>query len=571
MIPFFFALFNTPLNLKGSIVNLFVVITGSAFAIFSAMILAYVSMVTSIGPWIAPTLVLVTSVLLKMRKVRKPQKVEEQEMALAQTAGNVGGIVAVAIGFTLPTLYFLDPNILREWIASPLYFCALIGAATISAGSLGMYLAKRLGEKFVYKDKLKFPVSLLVNEMITSQSQGKQVKDMLTGLFSTGAFCFIRDGMLAFKGFLPRSIDILPSIFGRELSLALYTGPTLWAVGFTTGAVIAIPLVIGMLSKYLVLYPINHHSIYLPFKIFEIQSTEAFTMAFCSGLVVAEALFGIHKYPKIIWNSIRGCVNYESLKNIFNRKKENSINGKMDLKSFIELAIVLIVSSSFLFYLHFSFVSQIVVVGLTLISTYQISLMGAKIGMIPFGRFATFVMIPTMLLFKIDYVQITFLCIFVNVCSAVASDLLFDYKVGELCAVSFKNIRRYQWLGLIITAICIGFLFWLLFTNFQIGSPELFAQRGKARALLIQSTGFNYWVLLMGAIYGLIIKQVGVSPALVLGGLLMPNSLSIGLILGGLVSRYFKQPDKYFPFWSGVLAGESIWILLTMLLKLVGI
>ena len=91
---------------------------------------------------------------------------------------------------------------------------------------------------------------------------------------------------------------------------------------------------------------------------------------------------------------------------------------------------------------------------------------------------------------------------FVSVCGGVASDLLFDYKVGQMCNIKFNRMHCYQWFGLIVTSLSMGFFLWILFTTFKLGSPELFAQRGKARALLIQSTHFNMWVLALGIFFG---------------------------------------------------------------------
>ncbi len=568
--------------------SLFISITGIIFSVLSCMILLYVSIVTGIGPWIAPTLVLATSLLLKTRKNKKPQIVENQEMALIQTIGSVGALVAVAIGFTLPTLYFLDAKIFNAWLETPLYFCTLMFAATLSAGILGMYLAKIWGEKFVYQEKLKFPVSLLIHRMITSQSEGKQVKQMLLGFSSTTFFCLIRDGIFAIKGFLPKIVYLFSSVFGKEIGFSLFTGPTLWAVGFTAGTSIAIPLLVGIFSKYLVLYPINYHSIYLPYKLFDIQSEESFVLAFGGGLVLAEAILGLSKYPKIILNSIRDNFDLakikETIKNIISR---NMMSGVMPTsshtennrvikvlqeryKEIFEVIVVLCSAFAFFTYLNFSLSAQIFIIVLTLIATYQISVMGAKVGLVPFGRFATFVMIPSMLIFKLDYIQITLLCVFVNVCSAVASDLLFDYKVGELCGIKFQRVRKYQWLGLVVTALSIGILLWLILTNFEVGSPELGALRAKSRALLIQSTGFNYTVLLLGGLYGVFISKFKISTPMVLGGILMSNNISIGIILGGFCSKLFKKPENMFPFWSGVFASEAIWILVNMLLKLAG-
>jgi hypothetical protein len=109
----------------------------------------------------------------------------------------------------------------------------------------------------------------------------------------------------------------------------------------------------------------------------------------------------------------------------------------------------------------------------------------------------------------------------------------------------------------------------LLFTSFQIGSPDLFAQRGKSRALLIQSLNFNWIIVVLGFLYGIILKKLKLSPTMVFGGLLMPNHLTIGLVIGAVTSWLSKNSKEQGPIWSGVFAGESLWILFSILLKMI--
>ncbi len=568
--------------------NFTVVLIGTFFALFSSIILAYVSMATGAGPWIAPTLVLMASVLLKMRqKVQKPEEIN-RDLALIQSIGAVGGIVAVGIGFTLPMLYFLDKEIFDSWVQAPFKFCSLITVVCIVGGGFGIYLARMFSEKLIIKENLNFPVSRLTYRMITTQSQGKQLKDMLVGFFSTAFFCFIRDGFLGFRGFLPKTFFLFRSVLGNKFALSLFLGPTLWAVGFISGAVITIPLLVGMLSKYFIIYPINNHATYLPWCFFLPLEGDFFTTAFCAGIALTEALFGVVRYPSIIWNSIKAYfVNKRGMAEGVRPDFEdmppqkamivtvNKVITKIKNNSYLGLEAVLVIFAAVLLLSFFKFTlpTQIFVLILTVIATYQISWLGGKIGLIPFGRFATFIMLPTMILFKLDYIQLTLLCVFFNVCAAGASDLLFDYKVGQLCGISFSKIHRCQWIGLVAASCGMGIFFWLLFYSFQIGSPDLFAYRGMARALLIKSLSFDWRVVVIGGIYSVLIRQFKINPILTLSGILMPNNLSIGLIIGGLSSLFVRKvwktdPEEYSSFWSGVFASEALWILFGMLLKI---
>jgi hypothetical protein len=73
---------------------------------------------------------------------------------------------------------------------------------------------------------------------------------------------------------------------------------------------------------------------------------------------------------------------------------------------------------------------------------------------------------------------------------------------------------------------------------------------------------FNYMVVLVGIVFGLILKRAKMSPMLVLGGLLMPLNITLGLVVGGLISMLVKDREQWYPFWSGVFAANSIWMLI---------
>jgi len=74
--------------------------------------------------------------------------------------------------------------------------------------------------------------------------------------------------------------------------------------------------------------------------------------------------------------------------------------------------------------------------------------------------------------------------------------------------------------------------------------------------------------LILGFLYGVLLKKFKVNPTMVFGGILMPNSLTIGLMVGAVISWFTKKSKEKQPFWSGVFAGESMWILISMLLRM---
>lgn len=544
---------NKPLPLSKSGIFLSILLT-----FFSTFVLAYISMATMLGPWIAPTLVLLASLCFRFKKQYSSDE-KNREIALIQTAGSLGGIIATAVGFTIPTLFFLDKAQFSTLLASPISFSFLIGSTCLAGGSLGIIIGKALKGKFLHNKSLPHPYSHLIHKTITAQEQGKQSKQLLAGFSLSWAFCFVRDKLLTCKEFF-----VFPSLLGQGVPIVIM--PMLWAIGFIAGAKIIFPLLVGMLSKYLVILPINNHSLYLPIKLFPVYEQEIFGMAFCSGLILAEILPGLLKYPGIIVNQIKNYSGYSYINKVSHYKNHLkalvSWKGK-DLEGIFSLIAIALV----LLFLHFSLLSLFIIIPLTIIAAYNVSTIGCKIGLVQIGRFTTFVMIPMLLFFPMTPLQVTFLCVLVASCITTTSDVLFGYKIGSLCSVEEKQTHRLQWLGLIVTALCIGFFLWLLFTNLEIGSTELFAQRGKARALLIQSFTFDWIIVIIGLLFGLLLQRLKISPSMVLGGILMPNGLTIGLVFGAIGAFIIKKRQEYFPFFSGLSAGESIWFLLSLLLQ----
>ena len=231
-----------------------------------------------------------------------------------------------------------------------------------------------------------------------------------------------------------------------------------------------------------------------------------------------------------------------------------------------ELVCSMLLTVSVLSFFNFSLLSQMYLIVGTFICTYQIVYIAGKIGLAQLGRFATFVMVPAMFIFTLDYVQIVLIALFVEVCGGVATDILFGRKIAHLMSIKSTTMRKYQYIGLVISSLAIGIIFWLLINHFQLGSAELLAQRAQSRQLLIHVQSFDYYVLALGFIFGLILKKTKMSPMLVLGGLLMPLNVSIGLMVGGLLTLFVKDKEEWYPLWSGVFAANSLWMLVKTVL-----
>ncbi len=289
------------------------------------------------------------------------------------------------------------------------------------------------------------------------------------------------------------------------------------------------------------------------------MSSDTFSIAFCSGLIVSELLISMPGYIKKWRKSLTFTTIPQSL--------PPSKTSWLKTPHLLEFCGITFSIFLLLHFYSFPLLAQVCLVLFTLFATKAICQIAGKIGMLPFGRFSTFIVVPLLLIFRLNAVQVTIICVFFDICAATASDLLFDYKIGDLCGINRKDMFKYQWIGLIITAASIGIIFWLLFTNLHLGSEALFAQRGKAKALLLQSLCFDKYIVFCGILFGWLLKRLKISSTMVFGGLIMPNAISIGLILGGLGTKLIKQPDNLQPLCAGILASESLWIIITILAK----
>jgi hypothetical protein len=68
-------------------------------------------------------------------------------------------------------------------------------------------------------------------------------------------------------------------------------------------------------------------------------------------------------------------------------------------------------------------------------------------------------------------------------------------------------------------------------------------------------------VLIIGAVFSFLISRLKVNALLVLGGILMPINISLGLIFGGILAIFSRDRSSWDPFWSGVFAANSLWML----------
>ena len=539
--------------------NFQLIIISTLLSIFSTVVMAYISMATPIGPWIAPTLALFSAMIFHLMRT-KTDLIKKQTLVVS--AGSIGGIVATAFGFAFPTLYFLSPTIFEQLIANRFEFLLITGGLALVAGGYGLLIADILEHRFIEQEKLVFPIGELVYEMLISlQNSMRKTYELLVGFVSATIYCMLQDGFVGLKGFIPRSITLINAQLIWPFALPTISFdllPIWWAIGFVSGYIIALPLFIGMLGKIFIVGPVHNF-------FFEHVVVSDFILAFASGMVLFGALKGFgsitYRFFMQAKNDMLQLQASEKISNVFffDRCRIWFVTNKKTICGGIMIGTAAV---CYLSWMNFNFLEQLFLMVFTAICVYQITLIAGKTGLALLGRFATFVMVPALIFFDIDFTQIAILATFVEIAGGVATDVLFGRKMAYLANVPRSEIRRYQVFGLIVSAISIGLVLWYLINHFQLGSEQLFAQRAQARALFVSVRKFDLLVLALGAFFGFLLTWAKMSPMLVMGGLIMPINITIGLCTGGLLAYFTSQPEEKYPFWSGVFTASSLWMVL---------
>ncbi len=526
------------------------IVVSILLSIISTAIMSYIALATSTGPWIEPTLVLLGILIFRFTLSQTKMMSINHAIGYSTVSGAIGGIVAIACAWTFPVLYFLDPLLFNAWMSSPFYFSSLLGATVLAAGGLGFIVANSLEQYLLDDMNIEFPIGALVHKMIFAQDQARKTVELLVGASITTLLTLINNC----SSMIFDKINIIPALsYGLlripSICIRFDLFPIFLSIGFVTGHVIALPLLFGLISKIFLIEPLQRF-------FFPALAAQDFLNNFVSGIVIQGALFSLTELPRMVISTFKHAnQNYliKSINNFSFFKKRHTL---------AQIIGGLLFLFAFLYYFNLSIFAQLYLIIFTLVCIYQVLLIAGKTGLAPFPRFATFVLIPGMIIFSFDAVQIMIVSAFVEICCGVAVDVLFGRKMAKLSGMDHYKTMLFQLLGLIICSLVIGIIFYFLIHRFSLGSPELFAQRAQARALLVQSKHFSYLITLLGAIFGFLLRFIKVNYLLVIGSLLMQPELSFSLILGGLFTYLVKSKEEWEPFWSGVFAASSLLMLI---------
>ena len=338
--------------------------------------------------------------------------------------------VPYLILFTAASVYGASANTLT-------ICCAYVVHGT-TAGGLGMLIAHVYAPVFLADATMSFPIGQMTYGLISVSSSIKKAYELIAGLCTA----FVFSALQFFTTLVPKKILlahsrtlgwlIVPQVLLRSEWILM-----LVAIGFVTGHVIAVPLAVGVLIKFIAADPI-HQSFFCEL------ASEDFFFAFCSGVVLQSTFMSLIELPHII---------YKFFKNAPSKRIFLSNYITLTAVQCIFLGTFLVSTVLFLWYLNFSFLSQAYLLVFTALCTYQIAIIGGKAGLAPVGRFATWVMVPFLMLFGFDPLQITVVATFVEISGMVVVDALFGRKMAQLAQLDTRKVVCYQIAGLVVSSL----------------------------------------------------------------------------------------------------------------------
>lgn len=533
--------------------TLIALLSASLFVCFSVAVQSYISMATPIGPWIEPIVAL--AMLLLSRIIlffwRGEENSTTRVIGLTTAAAGVGGAVAIAFGFAFPTLYFWDKALFDSWMANPGYLVLVTGGITLAGGCFAFMLASYFEKTMLDDPKMPFPIGEMVGKMLSITDHIWRSITLAIGFVAT---LFVSAVQWTWQ-LVPDTFTLLsggewgllriPRIILQMDLVFVYL-----AIGFIAGSILVVPLLVGVISKTFLLVPL--HRLFFT----HLSFNDTFIFAFAGGIILQEALWSVAKIPPLLLNAfkklqcwMRSCTS------------EKTTFTRTDVMQIAQTVLALAVCIAYFSWMSFSMPAQLYLYLFTIVCVAQVVVIGGKAGMVPMGRYATFILLPGVFLFSYSYTQSMLVSLFAWLVGMITVDLLFGRVTARMINIKRSSVIWFQFFGLVLSAALVGIIFWLLITYLGLGSAALSVVRAQNRALLLTAWRLDIIVLVLGGLFGMLLNVLKINPVLVFTGLFIQEQYSLLLIMGGLFALLVKNREKWEPFWSGVFAGGSLWML----------
>jgi len=477
------------------------------------------------------------------------------ENNIVQTIASAGESLAAGVIFTVPALILLELNPTIFYI----FLISLVG------GLLGVVFMIPIRKKFIEEEKeLPYPEGRACAEVLKAGDEGgKKAKLVFEGLFAGFFYRFLAIGLKLFP-------DVFSFKFKSKFDLGFENSPALLGVGIILGRRTSFFLLGGGLLGWSVLIPLIG-SFVPEARFFEpIEIWSKYIRYIGAGAVFAG---GFISFMKVI-------IPLVSEREILSFKP-----GEKDLSlSFVLISLVLIYLFISLFpTFNQNFFTSLLIIVFTLIfvivSSKIVGLIGSSSNPVSGMTIATLFTVSVIVYAmgergKVAMLSALTVGAIVCISAAIAGDTSQDLKTGYLVGATPKFQQIGEIIGVITSAIFIGFTLFILHKAYVIGSEKLSAPQATLMSLIVKGIfegNLPYNLFLSGVMIAIFLEVLGVSSLPVAVGLYLPLSLSTPIAIGGVLSEFIGKKDKGILLASGFVAGDAISGIVLAILILGGI
>ena len=502
------------------------------------------------------------------------------ENNMVQTIGSAGESVAAGAIFTIPALFLWAeegkiafPSILT------IFLIALFG------GVLGVCFMVPLRQALIVEEHgtLPFPEGTACAEvLLAGEEGGAKAGTVFAGLGIAGFYKFLADGLklfpseigYAFKGYAGSQlgIQVLPSLAG----VGFICGPKIASYMFAGGTLswfVLMPL-IALFGGDAVIFPGTEPiSTLTPSELWS-----NYIKYIGAGAVAAGGMISLIKTFPLIIRTFR-----QAMASMKKKHDANTLRTEQDLPMPLLLGVILAI-----------------VIAIWLIPTFPVSPIGALI-VVVFGFFfasvssrmvgligssnnpvsgmaiatliiATLVLKATGTVGTTGMVGAIAIGGIICIVAAIAGDTSQDLKTGFIVGATPKKQQIGEIIGVVVSALAVGFVLYLLNEAWGYGNEDLPAAQATMMKMLVEgimNADLPWGLILTGVFIAIAVEilKVPVMPFAV--GMYLPFSLSAGIMAGGAVRFIVERikgtdaekkarTDRGVLFTSGLIAGEGL-------------
>lgn len=521
-----------------------------------------------------------------IRGIMKRDSILENNMV--QTIGSAGESLAAGAIFTLPALFIWSQEL---GMAAPNMIEII--TASLVGGLLGVFFMIPLRKALVVNEHgiLPYPEGTACAEVLKAgETGGVKAKTVFSGLGIGAIYKFIADGFKLFPS------EIEWGIKGyRGAAIGMDVLPALLGVGFIVGPQISAYMLSGAILGWLVIIPlIAHLGQYIPQAIYPasvaLQELDYwgiwsnYLRYIGAGAVAFGGILSLIKSMPLIVKTFK-----EAMSGLKASGAGGDSNLRTDTDMSMKVAIICVIL--LIIFIAATPIIPVGIAGAILIAIFGFlfaTVSARLVGLVGSSNNPVSGMtIATLLVASIIFKAIGFdgeegmigaLLVGTVICiiTAMAGDMSQDLKTGFLVGATPKKQQIGELVGVVASALVIGYILVLLNKAWGFGSSELPAPQASMMKLVIEGVmnGNLPWALIFTGIgIGIVVELLGIQILPFAVGLYLPIHLSTPIMIGGIIRGILdskkaknklseKAADEKINsgvlYSSGLIAGEGI-------------